>query len=119
MVELVRDCITFYRVLLYTMNKAKRRLRHIRNQNKDREQKQKSWEEGKLIYENHNNEYFSPEFSIKFLDRIVEKIKKGDTEFYKLKEHAINAILMFNPEVEKPEEWYYLKRKLEEYWDDK
>lgn len=100
-------------------NKLKRRLRHLENRKKDEELKKKLWDEGKLIYENHNNEYFTPEFSIKFAKRVEEKIKEGKTEFYKLKDHAVNAVLMFNPDIEKTESWRFLKQKLEEYWDDR
>lgn len=97
--------------------KEKRRLRHLNNRNKDQETKQKLWDRGKLIYENHNDEFFSPEFSIKFSQRLVEKIKEGKTEFYKLKDHAINAVLLFNPTIEKTDEWRFLKQRLEDYWD--
>lgn len=99
------------------MNKNKRKQRHLENKERDIELKEEAWNRGKLIYENHNNKFFSLDFSIKFLDRVTEMVKSGDTEFYKLKEHAINAILMFNPELERTENWYYLKEKLEEYWD--
>lgn len=99
------------------MNKKKRKLRHLENKKRDYETKQQAWDSGKLIYENHNNKYFSPEFSIKFLERVVGMVKSGNTEFYKLKDHVINAILLFNPELERTEDWYFLKQKLEEYWD--
>lgn len=101
------------------MNKNKRRLRKLENRRKDVESKKMSWDSGKLIYENHNNEYFTPDFSLKFVKRVADKVRKGDTEFYKLTEHAINAVLLFNPGVERNDDWYFLKSKLEEYWDGK
>jgi len=101
------------------MNKTKRRLKHLENKRKDELTKQEAWDSGKLIYENHNNEYFSPEFSLKFVQRVADKVREGRTEFYKLKDHAINAVLLFNPVLERNDNWYFLKCKLEEYWDDK
>ena len=101
------------------MNKNKRRLRKLENRRKDIESKKMSWDSGKLIYENHNNEYFTPDFSLKFVKRVADKVRKVDTEFYKLTEHAINAVLLFNPVVERNDDWYFLKSKLEEYWDGK
>lgn len=97
--------------------KERRKQRHLENKRKDEEIKKDGWESGKLIYENHNNKFFSKEFSIKFLDRVTEMTKSGKTEFYKLKEHAINAVLMFNPDLERTNNWYFLKKKLEDYWD--
>ena len=102
-------------------NKKRRRLeRHIRNKTKEIEYKAEAWEKGKLIEENHNNKYYSPEFSLIMANRIAESIKpytEDKNSFFFYKKKAIKLILLYNPDIEKNKNYYYIKKILEDYWD--
>lgn len=109
------------------MNKEKRRLRHERNVQKDKLHKEEAWEQGKIIYENHNNTFFSSEFSIDLINRLVEKIKSYLIEdedrflinYQKIKSKLIDSVLMYSPDIPKTSEYEFIKYSLELYWDNK
>lgn len=109
------------------MNKEKRRLRHERNVQKDKLHKEEAWEQGKIIYENHNNTFFSSEFSIELINRLVEKIKNYLIEdedkflinYQKIKSKLIDSVLMYSPDIPKTPEYEFIKYSLELYWDNK
>lgn len=100
--------------------KERRKARHERNKAKDIETKICSWNRGKLIEENHNNKYYSPEFSLIMANRIAENIKpytEDKNSFFFYKKKAIKLILLYNPDIEKNKNYYYIKKILEDYWD--
>lgn len=117
------------------LRKQKRRERKERNIQKELTYKKEKWENGKLIEENHNNKYYSEEYSIELGNRlynIIESIKSSCKEipiesvneifigrFLLYKNKIRDFILFYNPNIKKSNEYNYLKKLLENYWDNK
>lgn len=106
--------------------KERRRLRHERNILKDQTHKKDAWDSGKIIYENHNNKFFSPEYSVELTQRlwrmVLESLKSEETfirDYQKIKPKLIDSILMYNPEIPKLDEYQLIKYSLELYWDNR
>lgn len=105
--------------------KERRKARHERNILKDKSYKKSAWESGKLIYENHNDGYFSPEYSEEFVERLANNIQNDINQenflqkYQKYKCHIITGVLRYNPELSKSRNYNLLKFSLETYWDNK
>lgn len=112
--------------------KERRRLRHERNLAKDIQHKRDSWESGKLIKENRNQEPYSQEYTVSLCERLVnyilqEKLRAGQSRdpyreyikgFQKYKTHVQDLILNWNPNVEINSGYTFLKTLIELYWDE-
>lgn len=108
--------------------KERRKIRHQRNKEKDTQLKKEGWERGKLILENHSGEDFSPGFTVELRNRLYDYVQERRAKatdpydflrsFRQYKSKIIQLILKYNPEVEKEEKYYFLKKLLEVYWDE-
>ena len=108
------------------MKKAERKRQ---NRAKDEAYKEEAWESGKLIEENHNQRYYSPEYTRALAKRLVYYITQDRessntsneflSRFQSRKKKIIDLIILWNPEVSREElpEHNYLKSLLETYWD--
>lgn len=117
-----------------TNKQIRRDLRHERNKRRDTEYKRAAWESGKLIEENYNKGYYSPEYTISLSERLIKYLKaeykkaeQSDKQpkltfllgFRKYKKKIQDLILHWSPEVSKSLPGYViLKGMLESYWDD-
>ena len=111
--------------------KERRAARKARNIAKQKKEQKEKWERGGIILENHNNSEFSPEYCIALANRLVEILTRGwngangDNErfivYYQMFKNKIKGLmLLWNDTVPKtPEVYYFLKRSLEIYWDDR
>ena len=113
--------------------KERRRQRHERNIRKEVEYKREAWDNGKLIEENHNGNPYSDVYTSDLGTRLYQimqgiRIKMEELEEDQRQEYAIlrfrsyrkkiqDWILHYSPEVPKSEEYEYLKRLIEQYWD--
>lgn len=112
--------------------KERRKLRYQRNVKKEFDYKNSAWQSGKLIEENHNGKYYSPEYSkalcyrlYKYIGEVMNQsmtaedpgryILKG---IWRYKTWIINLILKWSDSEPTNEYYDYLKRVLETYWDD-
>jgi hypothetical protein len=110
-------------------NKRRRRLeRKKRNIEKEVKHKKEAWDSGKLIEENHNDEYYTEEYTIKLGDRLFDiifdcvKSSSSNEEFIvkfrDFKRKIIDFILLYCPTIQKGDKYYFLKACLECYWDN-
>lgn len=106
--------------------KERRRERYLRNVQKEGCHKNNAWASGKLIEENHNGKYYSPEYtkalSFRLCKYLIGARNTGDlnivlSEFWKYKDWIIGLILRWNPGVQEDDYYRYLKELLEAYWD--
>lgn len=123
--------------------KKERRLkRHLRNKYKDEAHKEEAWKNGKLIEENHNGGYYSPEYSLELCDRLYQRlynaqqlartmpensqylVKSGGSRngvfiyyFRRYRMKVRDLILHWPPTTEKTEGYNWLKGLIETYWD--
>lgn len=111
-------------------SKYKRHLRKVNNKNKDSLKKIESWNHGALIEENHNNQYYSREFTIRLADRLKEYLmvvrnEKAVNEKYKkfvlyrFMDKAKKLVLLADPSCTQLESYKFVKSILEDYWDGK
>lgn len=109
-----------------SINRKRRRLeRHLRNKENDTAYKQKAWESGKLIEENHNNGPYSLDYTSQLSQRLYdilhEEVKDEKAylnRFIKYKQKIQTLILHWNSKVNKGEIYNFLKSSLELYWDE-
>lgn len=109
--------------------KERRKQRHLRNIQKEIDHKKDAWEKGKLIEENHNNSFYSEKYTYDLCCRLVKiliDISKNNNDpesviikFRLYKNKIRDLILHWNPNVNKGDEYNFLKESLEIYWDDK
>lgn len=104
----------------------RRKIRHQRNKDKDREMKKEAWSKGKLIKPDLNT-YFWEESYLRDLEKRLYEIMKGMKDkdnsyilqkFRLYKDKVKTYILKYNPSYIKTEEYKYLKKLLEIYWDE-
>lgn len=112
-------------------SKFKRHLRKANNRNKDSIKKIEEWNKGALIEENHNNQYYSREFTIKLADRLKEYLtvirsnKKVSSDkyrksvLYRFMDKAKKLVLLADPSCTQLESYKFVKSILEDYWDGK
>lgn len=111
-------------------SKYKRHLRKVNNKNKDSLKKIESWNRGALIEENHNNQYYSREFTIRLADRLKEYLtvirsEKTTNEgyrksvLYRFMDKAKKLVLLADPSCTQLESYKFVKSILEDYWDGK
>lgn len=111
-------------------SKYKRHLRKVNNKNKDSLKKIESWNRGALIEENHNNQYYSREFTIRLADRLKEYLmvirseKTTNEEYrksvlYRFMDKAKKLVLLADPSCTQLENYKFVKSILEDYWDGK
>lgn len=109
--------------------KERKELRRQKNIKKEQEHKKQAWEDGKLIEENHNDGFYSPEFTLKISSRLVERMTELKNTAEKDNEKIIqgfrsykikirDTILRWSPAVEYNSDYYYLKKLIETYWDN-
>lgn len=106
--------------------KERRHERYLRNIQKEGNHKNSAWTSGKLIEENHNRKFYSPEYtkalSFRLCKYLLNASNTGDpnimlSEFWKYKDWMIGLILKWNPGVQEDDCYRYLKELLEVYWD--
>lgn len=106
--------------------KERRRERYLRNVQKEGSHKNNAWASGKLIEENHNGKFYSPEYtralSFRLCKYLLNARNTGDpnimlSEFWKYKDWMIGLILKWNQGVQEDNYYRYLKELLEVYWD--
>lgn len=107
--------------------KERKEQRKQRNIQKEIDHKKEAWENGKIIEENHNDSFYSPEFTLKISSRLIEifsGLKKNITtneeaifKFRQFKAKVRDTILRWNPNVEYNQDYFYLKNLIETYWD--
>lgn len=110
------------------MSKSKRKERKIRNRELDAIRKKEALDNGKLIRENHNNDYYSKEFTIERSEKLFELIKTLEEIFISKNDfwnneriynpEIINLLLYWSPEVEKDSKYEYLLNTINYYWDN-
>ena len=112
-------------------SKFKRHLRKVNNKNRDSLKKIESWNQGALIEENHNNQYYSREFTIRLADRLKEYLMviRSDKEvvneeykksvLYRFMDKAKKLVLLADPSCTQLESYKFVKSILEDYWDGK
>lgn len=129
------------------MDKKKRRQeRHNRNIQKQKDQRQASWNSGKLLRPQTQRDFWEPGFCKEYGARLVERIKEykqrvsnGEFDDFEIptkpgirytreelfvfkfrlyKKKIISYILHCSPDMPKDENYWYLKRALETYWDE-
>lgn len=111
-------------------SKFKRHLRKVNNKNRDSLKKIESWNQGALIEENHNNLYYSREFTIRLADRLKEYLtvvrneKTVNEEYkksvlYRFMDKAKKLVLLADPSCTQLESYKFVKSILEDYWDGK
>jgi hypothetical protein len=111
--------------------KQRRYERHCRNREKDQQHKEGAWRSGKLIEENHNNSEYSSNYTIELCDRLVDilgdsliycqSINNNDLFLSKFRAYRIKVrdlILHWSSTVPKSDKYNFLKRVIEEYWDN-
>lgn len=107
--------------------KERRKERHLKNIKKEIEYKKQAWDAGKLIEENHNQEEYSMDYTVKLSERLLyilkNKVLSQDNSttiknFRLYKNKIRDLILHWNPRIEKNNIYFYLKGSLEVYWDD-
>ena len=110
----------------------RRRMRYERNVRKEIEHKNRAWNDGKLIEENHNQGPYSEQYTIAVSERLFQYVNQErdrslQTEtpaeeyirgFRKYKMKIQDMILHWNPAVPKTPQYEYLKTTLEIYWDE-
>lgn len=108
--------------------KERREQRKQRNIQKELDHKKEAWEKGKIIEENHNDGFYSSEFTLKISSRLIEIFselkntagKDNERILYGFRQYRIkvrDTILRWNPAVEYNSDYYYLKTLIETYWD--
>lgn len=104
----------------------RRKIRHQRNKDKDQRIKKEAWSKGKLIKPDLNT-YFWEESYLRDLEKRLYEIMKGMKDkdssyilqkFRLYKDKVKTYILKYNPSYTKTEEYKYLKKLLEIYWDE-
>lgn len=128
--------------------KLRRQARHEKRKAADQEHKRKMWEDGKkLIEPEYSSLGFYPEdYSIELGKRLVSIIQSfrdrviqgGDIEdprypgegkiltqadqiifyFQKYRIKIRNFIILYNPNIPETQEYLYLKKAIETYWDE-
>ena len=106
-------------------NKQKRKkAKHEKNIQAEKEYKQAAWESGKLIKENNPDYYFKPDYSVELGRRLIEKLEKGHSDpehflviFRAFKGKIQELILKWSPWQPKDDNYILLKELLEIYWD--
>lgn len=108
--------------------KERRNLRKQKNIQNEINYKKEAWKNGKLIEENHNDGYYSTDYTTKLCDRlydILKKIKENSKDnnecivkYRKYKNKIRDLILRWNIDLDKNEKYYYLKNSIETYWDN-
>lgn len=106
--------------------KKRRKERHERNILKERLYKEKAWEDGKLIEENHNQKPYSIEYTKNLAERLIKILINNNNQdtkyiilnYQKHKQKIRDLILLWNPELEKNNIYFFLKKSLEIYWDN-
>lgn len=111
--------------------RERRRARYNRNVQKEFDHKVSAWNNGKLIEENHNQNSYSPEYTIAISRRLVDLLvvernralkseQPGEyfiNGFRKYKQKIQDTILLWNRSVQINSDYIYLKQLLETYWD--
>jgi hypothetical protein len=113
--------------------KERREKRHQRNIQKEKTHKEEAWKAGKLIEENHNGESYSPQYAFELGERLASRIRDirkaceglSSSEALELcllkfrlyRQKIRDYILHFPQDIEKTEDYEYLKDLLETYWD--
>lgn len=120
-------------------------MRYERNVKKEIDHKNQAWQEGKLIEENHNQDPYSPEYTLALSERLVQYVNQERTKaetmipgsildkktelplssdevfvrgFRKYKMKIQDLILYWNPRVPRNNDYYYLKTLIDTYWDE-
>ena len=112
------------------MNRRERRKQRKKvNRENDQVYKREAWLGGKLIEENHNQNPYSEEYSRDLAERLANILRLGRRDslekkdsyryFYNLFLSHKNRIrdLILNWSGEKNENYSFLKKMLENYWD--
>lgn len=111
------------------LKKERKKQRHIKNILKEKIHKENAWKHGKLIEENHNDGPYSENYTLELSQRLYYIIKTkvikepSDNKivisrYQKLKNKIKDLILHWNPNIDKENIYYYLKKSLEIYWDN-
>lgn len=111
--------------------KQRRYERHCRNRQRDLQHKEGAWKSGKLIEENHNNSEYSPNYTVELCNRLVDilgnyltycqNINNNNSFLSKFRAYRIKVrdlILHWNSTVSKSNKYNFLKKVIEEYWDN-
>lgn len=98
--------------------------RKAKKEQRKLKQKQEQEASGKLIEENHNGGYYSPEFTVKAYTRYLEDLEKWNGEYLtryiqgmRLKYQTL--LLKWAPELPRNQEFYFFMRILDYYRENK